>query len=1252
MQNIKDSLSVVFKQVLELDQDELEDIESFQELGIASINVAELIHAINMRFDLRLPSSIILECSSIDELAHYINAQLVRQKSVSADKQALTDSEAPVFTATASNQSENSVADIYESSVDNEVNNDADDIAIIGLSCRSAGADDQHQFWQVISQGRDCIGDITDPDWLGFLKANSSAKAVPTKLGMMANTEYFDSDFFHISPKEAELMDVTQRVLMEECYHALEDAGYSPASLSGRAVGTMIGTQSIAPKTHDLSHFACMGTDVSILASRIAYFLNLKGPALAVNTACSSSLVALDMGCQKLKSREIDMAMVGGITIYTHPAALVLMNNVGMLSPSGESRPFDNSADGIVVGDGVGVLVLKRLTDAQRDQDMIYGVVRGHGTNHDGKTSGTTVPSFLSQSELLMSIYQRNNIAVDDIQYMEAHGTGTKLGDPIEVHAIAEAFSRFTEKTQFCAIGSLKGNVGHTTAASGVLSVIKVLLSMKHQQIPPSIKFNKENDQIDFAHSPVYVNTELNSWPENSSGRRLATVSAFGFSGTNAHVVIESYDDVVFPVTPRQRYGVVLSARNEEQLKQQASNCLAVIEEWQLNTNVLPELAYTLQVGREEMEERLAIEVGSMAELIEKLRAYVQNDICPDGMLKGRAHQGKEVLSLLAGDDDMKMTVAAWVNKGKLNKLLSLWVKGMSVDWSLLYSGNPPQRMSLPGYPFARTGYSSAMKTFSRHYQVSSEASVSHIPVTLAASCVSAIGSVTNAIDQTLQSFTECLKQQWDPVADQNFREITDGVTRLGEWMLLAVFHRMGVFSQSSERYDVANLQQQLGITPLYQPLFEALLNILIKAGLLVRKQEYLIVTEAAHDNVVGKVNEIKRTLISRMPEIAGHIHVLEVCIESYPEVLTGRKNHMEVLFPDGSMELVQSIYKSNQYHNQLAADIIETAVANRLQQHPYTVLKILEVGAGTGETSKMVLDKIAQYQEHIQYTYTDISHGFIQHGEREFGNNRPFMKFKVLNVENSPPAQGFDAHDYDIVFASNVLHATQDINNTLQQIKKLLHKNGMLVVIELTQVMDFFTLIFGLTTGWWLFSDKDNRLTDSPLLSSVRWRQLLEENGFGRVRVSDLPSLGEDTSSETVIIAESNGVVSLAADENLSVKHYEDDIPVPAESLSVSEKDGQTEVSELENNIAAIWKDLLGVQVLGVHDNFQMLGGDSIIVTQVISRLKDSFPFEVDLSELFGASTVAESAEIVEKELIYRIKQLSDESSAELMAI
>ncbi|MFF2445404.1 type I polyketide synthase, partial [Priestia megaterium] len=365
-------------------------------------------------------------------------------------------------------------------------------------------------------------------------------------MGYLEDADCFDPLFFNISPLEAEGLDPQQRLFLQEAYGAFEDAGHDPQSLSKKKCGVFLGISGneysfLVFRNGAETNAATSGSN-AIAASRIAYFLNLKGPAIALDTACSSSLVALHLAQQALASHEIDIALVGGVSLYLLPDTYVGMSEAGMLSPQGRCRSFDNDADGFVPGEGVGALVLKRLSDAEADHDHIYGVVVASGTNQDGKTNGITAPSANSQMDLVRTVYDRHGIDAASIGYVEMHGTGTKLGDPIELDALGTVYRERGVPTGSCAVGSVKSNIGHTSAAAGVAGVHKVLLSMRHGRLVPSLNFETPNEHVDFANSPFHVNTRLRPWePQRGREPRRAAVSSFGFSGTNAHVVLEGY---------------------------------------------------------------------------------------------------------------------------------------------------------------------------------------------------------------------------------------------------------------------------------------------------------------------------------------------------------------------------------------------------------------------------------------------------------------------------------------------------------------------------------------------------------------------------------------------------------------------------------------------------------------------------------------------------------------------------------------
>ncbi|MUL33971.1 SDR family NAD(P)-dependent oxidoreductase [Priestia megaterium] len=688
--DIKENLFKILEQVFRLQQAELEEIETFKELGVGSINAVELLEAINIHFNLNLPTSIIFECVDIDSLTIYIEEQLLRSLDIQTPYPVIIEDKQPDKLAN------------YETE-------GSDDIAIIGISVRCAGASDQEELWQIISEGKNCVQEVTNPEWLKYIKANSS-NDFPIRYGAMDDVECFDPRFFNISIKEAESMDVTQRIMLEECYKGLEDAGYNPSTLRGKQVGTFIGIAGSSALQKDFSHYSMLGYDTSILAARMAYYLDLKGPALAINTACSSSLVAIDIACQKLKNRDIELAIAGGITIYSHPGAFISMNNAGMLSPTGECSPFDNKADGIVVGDGVGVLILKRLSDAIRDRDPIYGIVRGSGTNQDGQTSGITAPSFLAQSQLQESVYRRNQVDVEEIQYIEAHGTATKLGDPIEIHALNNTFNRFTMKKGFCAIGSLKANIGHTTAAAGVLGVIKVLLSMKYKQLPPSINYKKANEHIDFANSSVYVNTTRKEWIPNAKGVRLAAVNSFGYSGTNAHVVIEDYPEHIggdtVPINEATPGLFLLSTESEKGLRVYAKKILDYI--YKNQDLSLTEFLYTFQVARESMSYRLAFLVSSKENLIEQLEQLLlgTSNIVTNHLVGKVSRNGVVNGINITDTEEGQAFISSLIKNHKIKKLAELWVNGYQIEWKDFYQQGSVQRLSgLPTYPFAKECY-------------------------------------------------------------------------------------------------------------------------------------------------------------------------------------------------------------------------------------------------------------------------------------------------------------------------------------------------------------------------------------------------------------------------------------------------------------------------------------------------------------------------------------------------------------------
>ncbi len=588
--------------------------------------------------------------------------------------------------------------------------NNQDPIAIIGMSGRFSESESLEEFWQDLKNGKDLVKEVSRWKPIECVMPGTKDHGYCTRGGFLESADLFDPGFFKISPLEALYMDPQQRLFMEESLKAIEDAGYAGKSIDGKQCGVYVG----CGETGYSSLFkdnppaqAFWGNSASIIPARIAYYLNLQGPAVAIDTACSSSLVAIHMACQSLWSQETEMAVAGGVFMLSTSDFYQASNRAGMLSPEGKCYTFDSRANGFVPGEGVGVVVLKRLQDALKDGDNIHGVIIGSGINQDGSTNGITAPSALSQERLEQSIYDRFNINPETIQLIEAHGTGTPLGDPIEYRALSNSFRKYTNRNQFCAIGSVKTNIGHAATAAGVASVLKLLLSFRNRQIPPSINFKEGNRAIKFESSPFYVSTQLKEWEIENNQKRRAAVSSFGFSGTNSHMIFEEAPSLEQRSIQSPAYLVVLSAQTSKQLKQQVKNLLSFCKttpEVSMNN-----LSFTLFVGRMHLRHRLSCVVRSHKELVQFLEKWIDTGMVPqiytseinEGKIREQASL-KNFANQCIQECRNGTTPVRYLEH--LSTIADLFIQGYSLDFQAMFSKDS-RRISLPTYPFARERY-------------------------------------------------------------------------------------------------------------------------------------------------------------------------------------------------------------------------------------------------------------------------------------------------------------------------------------------------------------------------------------------------------------------------------------------------------------------------------------------------------------------------------------------------------------------
>ncbi|ORV60767.1 polyketide synthase [Mycobacterium europaeum] len=542
----------------------------------------------------------------------------------------------------------------------------ASGFAIVGYAVRVPGAADASEFWDVLRQGRDAVSEVPPDRWNvdEFFDPDPDAagKIVSRRAGFVDDVVGFDAPFFGVSAREVMLMDPQHRLLLETAWQAVEHSGTAPTALANSKTGVFVGLSThdyLAMVSDELKYdaidaYMAIGTAAAAAAGRISYRLGLQGPAVTVDTACSSSLVAVHQACQALRLGECDLALAGGANVLLSPATMMTFSRAHMLAPDGRCKTFDASADGYVRGEGCGVIVVKRLDDAIRDGDRIRAVIRGSAVNQDGASGGLTVPNGVAQQRVVAEALERAGVSARDVGYLEAHGTGTSLGDPIEVQAAAAVLGEGRDADRPLLIGSVKTNIGHLEAAAGIAGIIKVVLSLEHQLLPKHLNFSTPSPYIPWDRLPVRVVDEATRWERNGRAR-VAGVSSFGFSGTNAHVILEEAPAEIGrhaapgPVEQPEdrRFSVLpLSARTPAALAQLADRYrgwLTAHPETDLS-----ELCFTAGVGRAHFEHRAALVVNSTESAAELLGALADDRPAP-GLLRGECDDRPKTAWLFPG---------------------------------------------------------------------------------------------------------------------------------------------------------------------------------------------------------------------------------------------------------------------------------------------------------------------------------------------------------------------------------------------------------------------------------------------------------------------------------------------------------------------------------------------------------------------------------------------------------------------------
>jgi len=707
----------VFAPELNLTHNDLANIDNFSAITLDSIQYFIISKKIEEVFEFTLAPVMLFKYPSFTKLAGYLYEELVP-----------LDRPTEVQGTVRSSQKEH---------VNHHANSEPDDdlIAIIGMSGHfPGGATDLDLFWDNLINQTDCITAIPS-DRQAFSPEQKSHKAsssstFPNWGGFLHGIDAFDAEFFGISPLEANSMDPQQRKVMEMTWTVFESAGYNPKQLTAQNVGLFIGAHNndyleLTLAQPDLSEkygaYLDSGVHMSMIANRTSRWFDFNGPSEVINTACSSSLVAVHHAVESIKKGDCTVAVAGGINLILSPRVYKAAHSAGMLSTDGSCKTFDEQANGFVRAEGYGAVLLKPYQQAKKDNDSIYGLIKSAVINHDGKSNSLRAPNLDSQTKLILSAYKSADVAPESVSYIEAHGTGTPLGDPIEIEALKEAFITMSETSMphrnYCGLGTVKTNIGHCESAAGIAGLIKVLLSMKHQRLPGMLHFNKLNPAISLEKSPFYVVDKNQPWQrltgiDGESIPLRAGISSFGFGGMNAHVVVEepTRENTEDDSQNGQPQLILLSAKTTEQLKEVAARLYHHLMRQSSNITSgnqqsLIDIAYTLQVGRHGMQERLAMIVDTPSKLIDMLRQFLSSALSERNFYRGTVDKELELLNW-DSDNELKTLLNHWSEAKDLHKIASFWVRGLTpTSWQLLYRNTHPKRINLPSYPFSKKRY-------------------------------------------------------------------------------------------------------------------------------------------------------------------------------------------------------------------------------------------------------------------------------------------------------------------------------------------------------------------------------------------------------------------------------------------------------------------------------------------------------------------------------------------------------------------
>ena len=1113
-----------------------------------------------------------------------------------------------------------------------EKHSEDQDIAITGLGLRlPGGIMSLPELWEVLDKGNDLIRDFPDTranDVLNCLSSSTAKTLSNTDTfqgAFLEQINQFDNQFFKIAPGEAKFMSPEQRLFLQVATEALAE-GTKLSQVKGAKIGVFVANSDIgySQLNHPDEAICISGLMPGMIATRVAYQWDLKGPTMLVDTACSSSLVALKQACESIKRNECDGALVGGVSLVLYPARTGVFGQTSILSPDFCCKAFDKDASGTAVGEGILCLYVEPLSKALKERKPVYGVLKSITLNSVGHGNGITAPTATSQQKVIQEALIAAKVRPSDITFLECHGTGTVLGDKIELSALGRVFEEYKPCDRRLPIGSIKSMFGHLDSAAGLLGLFKVLASLMTKQIAPTAHFKAPHPEL--VDSRFYVPSKTLPWEASESNTRIAGVSSFGLTGTNCHVIVaelrgsESIDQVTgcFPL--------LFSGNSMEQIQKQASLYKTLIQQSVLKTsrNTLPGICLSV--------------AQRLKELAEVKAGHNQWHMV---ILANDAMQVLKVVDIINSTNDadtliqlasLRSDVYMYCPQYTENKCASTGIQSYLVDGRIdlkdLFNG---KHCCIRG----ASEVTIAMYDESRHWLDSTSAGI-----------VKNYSESLNVLDllrSELGKTREVVRTlQLGPT--QDLRE-TQG--KFCAAIIIKFFLRTDVkeYVEKSKEITFAKAFSLSNMLSKYEKFFFVMIRELLQNNLV----QATGIDETIHclDSFKFQCEHflsidphvIANHAVEKYPAWADCFRFPLYCSKSLLEVLQGEKSPLTVIYPQGDLNFMNQFDKlgdllGDVYYN-MYMQIIAT-YARQLSSQGKNV-RVLEVGAGVGHVTRQLLPKLKD-TPNIEYWFTDLGKAFVEHAKTLFSDYLYMMKFSVFDITKSAPKQGV-LGSFDIVISYNVIHTTESVKASVRNLKSCLGNDGTLFIVESAKNETWATLAWGILDGWWYFKDYDLRPTE-PMMEPEKWETVLTELGFASVHSCPVDEY-EKSHVEKFLFLCSTKTLTNSNLPNFGwwetdvhrfdpIKQFTDPQDEENDTTSTADLliDGQRIYLELKN----IWSELLGIDTASIlpEDDFNSLGGESLLAIQMIKLVHKRIGYQLEIADTFGFPTLGALAEFI----------------------